>query len=296
MITNSNIGNTGLKLLPWSRCVGADNDIVKYHYRARLCIEGIPGHVRQPTALAPLFKNSVFIDELDYVKEKPEEESCVCLWAWISDPDGFAKTGTLLEVAEPVFLPEEDYVMSSEDWSRQEDVNKQDSAKLLKYNVIIHLDRVLDYSTPSSSMSHKSVHSVVSGLPDEELEEPWPTPHSFLWRLGVQDGGAAGRRVLAHERLGARTRDESPPRGGGAGRSGGGGPFSNRRQGSMKWVLLASTSSKEEVAGAERQVVITGEVGPQMLLCGGSRPMCEGRRCKTLSSVQWTTASLFVKT
>lgn len=255
------IGNTGLKLLPWSRRVGADNDIVKYRYRAGLCIEGIPGHVRQPTALAPLLKNRVFIDQLHCVKEKPEEESCVCLWAWTSDPDGFAKTGTM-EVAEPVFLSEEDYVMSSEDWSRQEAVIRQDSAKLLKYNVIIHLDRVLDYSTPPSSLSHRSVHSAVSGLPDEELEEPWPTPHSFLWRLGVPDGGGAGRRVPVHERLGARIRDESPPRGGGAGRFGGGGHFQQPPSGfhdlgaSSKYIQQGGSSRGGETGG------FSGEVGP----------------------------------
>jgi hypothetical protein len=65
------IGNTCLKLLPWSRCVGADSELVRYRYRARLCIEGVPSHVRQPEAIATLFKNCVFIDELHCEKEKP---------------------------------------------------------------------------------------------------------------------------------------------------------------------------------------------------------------------------------
>ncbi|CAO2205003.1 unnamed protein product [Urochloa humidicola] len=192
------VGHTGLQLLPWSRRAGAANELAKYRYHARLCIEGIPSHARQPETVANLFKNPVFIDDFHCAKEKPEEEFCLCLWAWTSDPDGFAKTGTL-EIAEPVTLPEEYYDELSEDYGMPTAVGRFDAAELLKYPVIIHLDRILDYS------------------PSMDPDEPWPVRHPFLWRLGVPDGGAVGRRVPVHERLGNQNRPESPPRGGGAG-------------------------------------------------------------------------------
>ncbi|CAN6234739.1 unnamed protein product [Urochloa humidicola] len=105
------IGHTGLQLLPWSRRVGAANDLSKYRYCSRLCIEGIPSHARQPETIANLFNTPAFIDEFNCDKEKPEEEFCVCLWAWTSNPDGFAKTATL-EIAELVTLPEVGYADS----------------------------------------------------------------------------------------------------------------------------------------------------------------------------------------
>lgn len=206
------VGHTGLKLLPWSRCIGADNELVKFRYRARLCIEGVPGHVRQPKAIDPLFKDSTFIDELHCDKEKPEEEACVCLWVWTADPDGLAKTVTL-EVVEPVTLLEDQLPMFSKEWSGASAVLKQGAAQLLKYPVILHLGRVMDYSTPPSSLSHQSADDIMSGLPDESLEEAWHTCHLFRWRIGVPNGGGAGWRVPAHDRLGCTARDDSPPRG-----------------------------------------------------------------------------------
>jgi hypothetical protein len=215
------IGHSAFRLLPWSRRVGAANELAKYRYRVRLRIEGIPSHVRQPESLASLFKNPVFIDEFNCAKEKPEEEICVCMWAWTSDPDGFAKSGTL-EVEEPITLPQESLQDYLPDYELPPAGLRYGAAELLKYNVIIHLDRVLDYSTPPNSPSLRSMDSAQSGLPSDELEDAWPASHPFLWRLGVPDGGAAGRRVPVHERLGRRNRPESPPRGGGAGGFGGG--------------------------------------------------------------------------
>jgi hypothetical protein len=86
------------------------------------------------------------------IKEKPEEECCVCLWVWTSDSDGFAQTGTL-EVAEPVILPEEGYGDFLQGLVVPSTAMKQCAAELLRFNVIIHLERVLDYSTPPPKQS-----------------------------------------------------------------------------------------------------------------------------------------------
>jgi hypothetical protein len=189
--------------MPWSRRVGAADEVAKYHFRAHLCIEGIPSHVRQLESISTLFKNPVIIDELHCDKEKPEEECCVCLWVWTSDPDGFAQTGTL-EVAEPVIPPEEGYGDFLQGLGVPSTAMKQCAAELLRFNVIIHLERVLDYSTPPppSSPSHRSYHSDASGLLDDEVESDWPVRHPFVWRLGVPDGGDGERRVRVQDRLG----------------------------------------------------------------------------------------------
>jgi hypothetical protein len=173
--------------------------------RARLCIEGIPSHVRQLESISTLFKNPVIIDELHCDKEKPEEEYCVCLWVWMSDPDRFSQTGTL-EVAEPVILPEDGYGDFLQGLGVPSSALKQCAAELLRFNVIIHLDRVLDYSTPPSSPLPRSYHSDTSGLPDDDVDSDWPIRHPFVWRLGVPNGGDDERRVRVHDRLGSRVR------------------------------------------------------------------------------------------
>ncbi|CAN6276982.1 unnamed protein product [Urochloa humidicola] len=216
------IGHSGLQLMPWSRRVGAANELSKYRFRVRLCIEGIPSHARQMETVAGLFNNPAFIDEFNCDKVKPEEESCVCLWAWTPNPDGFAKTGTL-EIAEPVTLPEPGYAESLQDLGMPASALRFGAADLLKYQVIIHLDKVLDYATPLNSPSRRSVDSAISAVPDDEVEDQWPASHPFVWHLGVPDGVESPRRVSVHERLGGHERQGPPPRGGGgAGGAGGG--------------------------------------------------------------------------
>ncbi|CAO2044748.1 unnamed protein product [Urochloa humidicola] len=98
------IGHTKVVLMPWIPQVSAT--VSKFLYRARLCIEGIPSHLHQIETVASLFKNPVFIDDFDCGMEKPEEESCVRLWVWTSEPEGFARTATL-QVLQPVTPPED---------------------------------------------------------------------------------------------------------------------------------------------------------------------------------------------
>lgn len=91
-------------------------------------------------------------------------------------------------------------------------------AEMLEYAVIIHLDRILDYSPLPSSPSHGSIHSGTSGLPDDLYEEEWHAKYRFVWRYGVPDDWVVRRRAPVQERLGGR-RDKSPTGGSGAGGS-----------------------------------------------------------------------------
>ncbi|CAN6380649.1 unnamed protein product [Urochloa humidicola] len=208
------VGHYNLSLLPWSRRV--DGELSKFLFRARLCIEGVSGHARQPEVVASLFKSPVFIEEFNCQLEKPEEESCVRLWAWTSDPDGFAKTGTL-QIAEPATLPEEGYVEMLEELGMPMLTRRRGPTGVMDYEVIIHVDRLFDYSDPPNYSSCKSVDSIQSGIPAGDDEESWPPYHNFVWHLGVPDVGVQRRRVPVQERLGRPVRQQLPPRDGGAG-------------------------------------------------------------------------------
>ncbi|CAN6204356.1 unnamed protein product [Urochloa humidicola] len=90
----------------------------------------------------------------------------------------------------------------------------KDPDALSVYNILIHLDRVEDYSPPSNTTSRRSFESDISGVPNDETTREWPEKHSFIWHLGTPDALPDPPRASVHSRLGAR-RDLSPPRGGG---------------------------------------------------------------------------------
>lgn len=98
---------------------------------------------------------------------------------------------------------------------------RNEAAKTLDYDVLIHLDRVMDYS-PLPNPGSQRPDNVASGAPDDEPTAQWPVVHRFSWSLGVRDGDRPQRRVSAHDRLGGR-RDRSPPHGGAGGGAGGAG-------------------------------------------------------------------------
>ncbi|CAN6237023.1 unnamed protein product [Urochloa humidicola] len=157
---------------------------------------------------------------MDCDMEKPEEEECLRIWLWTADPDGIPTTGTL-HIEEPVTLPEEGYAESLMELGMPMGALRSTYAKALAYDVIIHVDRVLDYSVPPADSSRREIDSPISGHPDEEREEEWPPSHPFSWTLGVPDGetqrGVNRQRVSVYDRLGDRGQDRSPPHGGAGG-------------------------------------------------------------------------------
>ncbi|CAL4926573.1 unnamed protein product [Urochloa decumbens] len=215
------VGHVRLQLLPWKRQVGARAELFKFYYQVRVCIEGVPAHGRHPETVAGLFPKSSFVDDLDCDMEKPQEEECYRLWIWASDPAAIATTGTL-RIEETVTLPQVGYAEGLMELGMPMGALRWEPAKAMEYEVLIHVDRVLDYSPlPPSATANSSYNSPVSGHSDEEPEEEWPVRYPFDWRLGVPDGEArrvpARGRVSVHDRLGGRRRDRSPPAGGGGG-------------------------------------------------------------------------------
>ncbi|CAO2035762.1 unnamed protein product [Urochloa humidicola] len=202
-----NVGPVRFQLLPWKRQVGARAELFKFYYHVRVCIEGVPPHARHPEAVATLFPRPSFVDDLNCDMEKAEEEECYRLWIWTSDPAAIATTGTL-HVEEPVTLPQEGYADSLVELGMPMGALRFESAKAMDYDVIIHIDRVMDYSPSPADTSYRSMDSPISGIPDEENEESWPGRHPSPWTLGVPDGvsrsAPAPRRVSVHDRLGDR--------------------------------------------------------------------------------------------
>nr|TKW01779.1 hypothetical protein SEVIR_8G201200v2 [Setaria viridis] len=174
-------GQTTLWLLPWTRQVRASAS--KLHYRAKVCIEGIPEHAQQVDTVARLFNSTMFIEDFDTDADTEQERDCLCVWVWTFNPDGLAKTVTL-KIDEPLTYPEEYY------WQMGEfelPTIRTGPAEMLNYEVIIHLDRVFDYSPLPSSPLERSYHSGVSGLPEDLYEDEWPIKHHFVWYYGFLD-------------------------------------------------------------------------------------------------------------
>ncbi|CAO2208710.1 unnamed protein product [Urochloa humidicola] len=68
------VGSCALSIMPWSRRIGATAG--RLRYRVRVCLEGVPRHARNAAAVAQLFSNPSFIDEVDCSVEKEEARFC----------------------------------------------------------------------------------------------------------------------------------------------------------------------------------------------------------------------------
>ncbi|CAN6236763.1 unnamed protein product [Urochloa humidicola] len=203
------VGCTTLHLMPWGR--EADGSSCKLPYRARVCLEGVPDHAHQPETVVHLLPKQSFVEEVDLTRETEDEPGCFILWIWCMDPDALGVEGTL-KIEEPMVIPEE-YSSSYAESSHLQFL-RADGMTMMQYKVLIHLDRVEDYSPPPAPTYQGRFGSDVSGLPSDENMVAWPERHSFVWHLGQPDRLPDLPRVPVHARLGSR-RDRSPPRGGG---------------------------------------------------------------------------------
>ncbi|CAN6171841.1 unnamed protein product [Urochloa humidicola] len=207
------VGNCVLNIMTWSRRIGAS--VGKLKYRARVCLEGVPRHARNTAAVAQLFTNPSFVDEIDYNVEEEVEKFCFNVWVWTDAPSDLALQGTL-QIEEPADLPD-DYYTSMD--TTELSLVRDRPAKTFDYTVLIHLDRVLDYTPPSNSSGRHSFESDISGIPRDDPYVPeYPAKFDYKWYLGFRDGDRP-RRASVHDRLGARRArpDRSPPRGGNGG-------------------------------------------------------------------------------
>ncbi|CAL5060194.1 unnamed protein product [Urochloa decumbens] len=250
-------GEAVLHLRPWGRHFQASDGSLHrgLRYHARVCIEGVPDHAHQGEAVSQLFAPPAFVDKVDCVVEKEAERSCFTVWVWMAAPSDLARSGTL-KIVEPVLPPEDQY---DGDGSMEWQQLRERPIKTLDYQVLIHLDRVLDYTAPPRSTSQQSYASDISGIPPDADPLPeCPETYRFDWYLGVPDGEPAPAHGHAGHSEGRRRERSPPPRGGG-----GGGGF---RQ--------APPPNKHDVARSS----VFGRLGPASGASGGSSIYSGGRR------------------
>ncbi|CAN6167185.1 unnamed protein product [Urochloa humidicola] len=124
----------------------------------------------------------------------------------------------MLQIQEPPEFPEQQF--SELDEMEVEVLQREKPLKTFKYDVLIHLDRVLDYDPDEFCPGRQSFDSDISGIPcDEPLSPECPAKFDYTWHLGFSDGERPARRPSVYDRLGGRSGcpDHSPPRGGSGG-------------------------------------------------------------------------------
>ncbi|KAG2573650.1 hypothetical protein PVAP13_7KG268510 [Panicum virgatum] len=193
-------GSTRLHIMPWTRQFGAVSSSM-LNFRVHVCIEVIPSHTTDVETISKLFSSRTIVDRVDQELRKEEDTACVCVWVTTSDPDSIAHNEFFIRLGN--MEPPEVH---------------PGPARMLDYEVILHVDEVIDFTPLPVSPSWRSYESETSGIPDDSLDDEWPVKHRFSWQLGVPDRGQSPPRVPVHDRLGAGRRDRSPDRGLGGGR------------------------------------------------------------------------------
>jgi hypothetical protein len=217
-------------LSPWTRFRGARAG--KLCFKARVCIEGVPADAHQVEVIRGLFGAADIIEGIDSSVNCKEESACCTVWVWMENVAKLARRGRL-DLEEPLEL-ESPLLHFPELGIEAEQPVRMGPVRTLSYDVLLHLDRVLDYSVspPSSPESHVSYHNDVSGIPsDVSMTPACPTTWAYRWFLGFEAGPfpPPPPRASAHSRLrfpdgrdgdgggGAGANDQSGRRGQGSG-------------------------------------------------------------------------------
>ncbi|KAM0918589.1 hypothetical protein ACQ4PT_008744 [Festuca glaucescens] len=185
---------------PWSRFRKATAG--RLSYKVRVYSEGIPPSAHNWEVVKGLFDSSVIFDSIDNSLNSKEDSACFKVWVWMANVGSLARRGMLdleepLEVDSPLLHFPELGILADRPV-------RSGPVKTLSYNIILHLDRVLDYSgSPSSSPeSHASFHINVSGLPSETSSTPeYPITWGYRWYLGYEAVTFPPSRASAHSRL-----------------------------------------------------------------------------------------------
>lgn len=196
------IGRVSFMLVPWSRFRRASTS--RLLYKARVCLENVPKHAWDVESVKNLFDPASIIDSIDPEVRCEEETGCFRLWVWLADVEKLRTRG-ILELEEPRELASPD--MHFPELGMLEEVPERwGQVPLLGHEVLIHLDRVIDFSSPpdSSPDSNRSSNSVTSGLPSAmDMTADCPAKWGYRWFFGFEDGDfpPPPPRASAHSRL-----------------------------------------------------------------------------------------------
>uniref|UniRef100_A0ACD5YMS6 Uncharacterized protein n=1 Tax=Avena sativa TaxID=4498 RepID=A0ACD5YMS6_AVESA len=249
------VGSAKFILSPWSRFRGASAG--RLNYRARICLEGVPRSAHQVEAVRSLFGANDIIDCVDDIICSKEESGCFRLWVWMGDVAALARRGRL-DLEEP--LEVDSPLMHYPELGIEADPPiRAGPIKTLSYDIILHLDRVTDFSgSPASSPgSNVSYHSDVSGLPsDTSMTQAFPTNWAYRWFLGYEAGTfPPPSRAPVHSRI--RFPDGHGRNGGGG--SGGGGAGGGRRDEGTEGGRSSRPGGRMEWRRSQPQPPATGD-------------------------------------
>jgi hypothetical protein len=180
-------GPASFMLSPWTRFRGARAG--RLCFKARVCIEGVPADAHQVETIKGLFASTYIIEGIDSTVNCKEESACCRVWVWMADVASMARRGRL-DLEEPIELdsPVMHFPEIGVEMDRPVRVGP---VRTLSYDVLLHLDRVLDYSgSPASSpVNLGSPSSDVSGIPsDVSMSTATPTTWGYRWYLGLEAG------------------------------------------------------------------------------------------------------------
>ncbi|KAM0899504.1 hypothetical protein ACQ4PT_021349 [Festuca glaucescens] len=268
------LGRISFKLAPWTRF--RNGAAAQLCYKARVCLEGIPRNAWHLEVVDKLFDKAMLVDSQDLTVVSPEESACMRLWVWMSNVDMLATRG-VLQLEEPVVLQGPSPLHFPEPEIHAAPARKTGPLKLLEYPVLLHLDRVLDYTSPPTSSS--GAHgSILSGTPLSDHCE-W----RYRWNLKTEDGSAAPRRPSAHSRL--RFPDNGRGNGGAGGAAGGSGGGGGRHGKDSGGGRPPAASSSAAGDGGSAAGYRTKEVSSDPQPASPAQPLA-GDRPGSLESVQ----------
>uniref|UniRef100_A0ACD5YYA3 Uncharacterized protein n=1 Tax=Avena sativa TaxID=4498 RepID=A0ACD5YYA3_AVESA len=194
------MGRVSFLLSPWTRFRGATAG--RLNFKVRVCIEGVPADARNVEAVRGLFDDTVIIDSIDDSLNSKEDSACCKVWIWMARVEVLARRGQL-ELEEPLEV-DSPLLHYPELGIEVDPPRRYGPVRTLKYDVLLHLDRVIDFSSspPSSPECHASPVSDISGMPSESSAAGGPTTWAYRWKLGAEDGSSAPPpRVPALSRL-----------------------------------------------------------------------------------------------
>ncbi|XBI32771.1 hypothetical protein VPH35_056177 [Triticum aestivum] len=228
------IGRAVMRLSAWSRRVGAT--LIRLPYKIRVCLEGPPRHAWSIEGVKQLFPPPAIVDHIEEETYSDEESACCCAWVWVQDATKTATRGSLT-VEEPPDQSSADFHRQLMEGSSNGAATRSCPVNLLVYPVLIHLDRVYDYTVQPKIDSGRSSISDISGIPSDDDGSPVYDDYAkwhYRWTLRFEDGTfpahRTGRRPV-HSRLNFGDRDDRGGSSGGNDRGKPGGGGSSRASG-----------------------------------------------------------------
>lgn len=193
---------------PWSRLALAVSHPLRF--RVKLSLEGLPLHAWSLMSVSAILSPSCWVEAFDELSASCADLSAFRLVAWSLNPNMIPKEKSVV-IVEPDLLPD-GIVLDHRKQVFTTPFGARECQEALRYNVIIHVHDVKDFS--SSAERHipfapSSDDSGFDGLPDNDYEESKPRQHTFHTSPGVVDGCVRPAEGREEGSFGRRTRSST---------------------------------------------------------------------------------------